>query len=170
MALSTSIPMASTNDASDTRCSEPSKTFSIISEPSTVTSRLNPRMTPLRNPMANMRSTTTMRTDSTRFIRNESSAASTFSGWKNTSCISIPAGMRSFSSRSSVRSTWRPILVISVPLSAEMEMPSALRPSYRSSLRTGFSYPSVTEAMSRSRSWSSSCPCSSRLPMSSVVR
>ena len=38
-----------------TRCSEPSKTFSIISEPSTVTSRLNPRMTPLRNPMANMR-------------------------------------------------------------------------------------------------------------------
>ena len=72
-----------------------------------------------------------MRTDSTRFIRNESSAASTFSGWKNTSCISIPAGIRSFSSRSSVRSTWRPILVISVPLSAEMEMPSALRPSYR---------------------------------------
>ena len=32
----------------------------------------------------------------------------------------------------------RPILVISVPLSAEMEMPSALRPSYRSSLRTDF--------------------------------
>ena len=81
MALSTSIPMARMNAASDTRCIVPSAIPRIRNDPTTVTTRLMPMIIPLRKPIVSIRMATTITTDSIRFIRNVPSASLTRSGW-----------------------------------------------------------------------------------------
>ena len=139
IALSTSMPMATMNEASDTRWSVPPNMLSTTNVPNTMTTRLVPMMTPLRNPMANISTTITISTDSTRLIMKLDSESLTRSGWKNTLLNSMPAGMRSAFSFSSVSSTSTPILVMSVPLWAAMPRPKACLPSKRIMLRTGCS-------------------------------
>ena len=81
MALSTSIPMARMNAASDTRCMEPSIVPSSRKEPMTMITRLVPMMTPLLNPMTSISIATTMMTDSIRLMKNVPRASITRSGW-----------------------------------------------------------------------------------------
>ena len=80
MALSTSIPIASTKAASDTRCMVPSAVYRNRNEPNTVTMRLMPMMIPLLKPMASIRITTTMMTDSIRLMTKVPKEAPTRSG------------------------------------------------------------------------------------------
>ena len=81
IALSTNIPIARTNAASDTRCIVPPAVYRNINEPKTVTTRLIPIMTPLLNPIATIRMSTTMMTDSIRLMMNVPNEAPTRSGW-----------------------------------------------------------------------------------------
>ena len=80
MALSTNIPIASTKAASDTRCMVPSAVYRNRNEPNTVTMRLMPMMIPLLKPMASIRITTTMMTDSIRLMTKVPKEAPTRSG------------------------------------------------------------------------------------------
>ena len=81
IALSTSIPIASTNDASETRCIVPSTKYRNRKEPNTVTTRLIPIITPLLNPIVIIRMTTTIMTDSIRLRMNVPNEPDTRSGW-----------------------------------------------------------------------------------------
>ena len=81
MALSTSMPMARMNEASDTRCIDPSAMPSSRNDPMTMVARLMPMIMPLRNPIVSIRMATTISTDSTRFTRKVISASVTRSGW-----------------------------------------------------------------------------------------
>ncbi len=69
IALSTNIPIAKMNEASDTRCIDPLTAPNIRNEPMTMTIRLNPMMTPLLNPIVIIRMTTTIMTDSIRLMK-----------------------------------------------------------------------------------------------------
>ena len=81
MALSTSIPIARINAASDTRCMEPSIMPNNKNEPITVTIRLVPMITPLLKPMTSINIATTITTDSIRLMKKVARASVTRSGW-----------------------------------------------------------------------------------------
>ena len=80
MALSTSIPIASTNAAKDTRCIVPPANSKNRNEPNTVTTRLIPMITPLLKPIANIKMSTTIITDSIKLITNVPNESPTRSG------------------------------------------------------------------------------------------
>lgn len=69
IALSTSIPIARMNAASETRCIVPPVIPSSRNVPMTIVSRLNPMITPLRNPIVIIRIAMTINTDSTRLMK-----------------------------------------------------------------------------------------------------
>ena len=52
----------------------------------------NPMMSPLRYPIVNIKTNTTITTDSNRFSINEEIASSTLSGWKNIFSVLNPMG------------------------------------------------------------------------------
>ena len=81
MALSTSIPIAKMNEASDTLCIVPSINPRKRKEPMTIIIRLMPMMRPLRKPIDTISMATTMRTDSSRLTRKVRSEFVTLSGW-----------------------------------------------------------------------------------------
>ena len=80
MALSTSIPIANTNAANDTRCMVPSMVSRNKKEPNTVTTKLIPIINPLLNPMVSMRINTTIMTDSIRLMTKVPKESPTRSG------------------------------------------------------------------------------------------
>ena len=81
IALSTSIPIASTKAANDTRCMVPPVVPSTRKEPKTMTTRLAPMMSPLRKPIVNISTMTTISTDSIRLSTNWPNDSVTRSGW-----------------------------------------------------------------------------------------
>ena len=81
MALSTSMPIARMNEASETRCIEPSASPSSRKVPTTIVTRLMPMIRPLRKPIENIRIATTIRTDSSRLTKKVPRASVTRSGW-----------------------------------------------------------------------------------------
>ena len=67
IALSTSIPIATINEASETRGNVPCIMYSKSNEPNTTITRPAPMIYPLRNPMKSMTTKITITTDSIRF-------------------------------------------------------------------------------------------------------
>ena len=98
-------------------------------------------MTPLRKPMVSISSRMTITMDSIRLTMKVLMELPTISGWKNTLWNSMPAGTDSALISSSRASTSLPILMMSVPDSAEMSRPMAGCPSYFMELRTGVCQP-----------------------------
>jgi len=80
MALSTSIPIASTKAARETRCIVPPANCRKRNDPKTVTTKLMPIIRPLLNPIASISINTTMTTDSIRLMTNVPSESPTRSG------------------------------------------------------------------------------------------
>ncbi len=80
IALSTNIPIAKINEPSDTRCSVPPNILRKSSDPNTVTNSVTPNSTPLRIPIANINTTTTIKIDSSKLIKKLSIATLTLSG------------------------------------------------------------------------------------------
>ena len=80
MALSTSIPIANTKAARETRCIVPPANCRKRNDPKTVTTKLIPIISPLLKPIANIRISTTMTTDSIRLMTNVPSESPTRSG------------------------------------------------------------------------------------------
>jgi hypothetical protein len=125
MESSTIIERAKISDERETRCNVPSNKFSTTSDPKTVTPMTNACITPLRKPIVSISTPITITMAANRLSMKVFKAVFTLSGWKNILWTSIPAGRRSVFRCSRSMSTSFPILVTSVPLIAEMDIPKA---------------------------------------------
>ena len=108
IALSTSIPIATINEAKDTRCNVPCIMYKTSNEPSTTITSPAPIIYPLRNPMKSITTRITITTDSIRLTMKTFMALFTRVGWKKTFWKSIPAGMISSFNSAILASTFFP--------------------------------------------------------------
>ena len=124
MALSTSIPRAMIKAPSDTRCMAISSIYMAIKVPATVSNNTSPTITPLRQPINRISTSTTIATAAAKFSTKPSTASRTESDWYDTTCKSIPTGRCESNSFKRAR-TASPISTTLPPATWEIPRPMA---------------------------------------------
>ena len=136
IALSTSMPSAMISAPRDIRSRVTSCKLIKMKLPQIVRSRMKPMSRPLRSPMKNSSTTTTMTIAWRRLMTKPWIAVCTASDWTAMTPNCIPSGMSSTSSYILALS-FSPISTTLPPEAVEMPMPMAGWPSKRSSLPGG---------------------------------
>ncbi len=127
MALSTSMPSAMISAPKDMRCRAMLYVSISAKVPAIVSNRMNPIISPLRNPMEIKSTPITMTTDSARFTKNPLTALVTVSDCMAMGFSSMPTGICCISS--SIRAfTASPMTTAFPPEAVEIAIPMAGRP------------------------------------------